>query len=718
MTQTPGRFARRRHRRSIFWRARRVVYVFLLIGLLSISLVWRAVASIELPPARDADVSTVICDARVLEGKCDRANSVAQLASEQVRIPISYAAIPDVMIKSMVAAEDKAFFEHRGINPLGIGRALYQDIKSRSADQGGSTLTQQFIKVKYLTADRSVIRKIREAILAMKIEKSMTKEAILEEYLNLVPFGRRAYGVQAASIAFFGHTAETLTLSESTYLAVRVRAPNADDQAVIEKRRQALLRLMEREEFITPAQAEKSRKEPPNLIPAEDFNNLGSVPPDLRAAGYDYVMELVRQEAVERFGEDRVLRGGLRVYTTVNPEWQKVAYQTIYSKLPNPAADPDGALVTLDESGAVRAMVGGRDFSKGEVNLAMPKQTGGSGRPAGSTFKPIVLAQYVNEGFSLESTYDAPPLIEIPDANPDGTDWEVQNYHSNENTVNDRGILTVREATDDSVNTVYAQLMQKVGPDKVVEMAKQLGINGLDPVPSLVLGTGETQPIDMAAAYLTFANKGIYKRPYLIWRVEDSNGKPLYQVSGDPQYVPKRVIDEGVAKTVAFALRSVVERGSGANAALANTSAGGKTGTTQNYRDAWFVGFTCKFTTAVWLGYPDVSKSMTNIAGQETVTGSNLPAMMWGSYMRTVADNDPSCQFPSTDVGKTKEKGPVLPRISTTTSSTLPPADGSGTATTGGGDGTSGDSGSDDGSGATDAGTTQTTGPPSASTPG
>lgn len=659
--------ARKRRRRSIFWRARRVVYVLMMMGLLGLVLVWRAVAAIELPPAKGFDVSTLICDNSVRAGGCTRERSVAQLASNEVRVPLAYSQLPPVFVKALIAGEDREFFEHEGINPLGIGRALYQDIKDRSAKQGGSTITQQFIKQKYLTSDRSVIRKVRETILAMKIEKSFSKQRILEEYCNIIPLGRRAYGVEAASIAYFGHGAATMNLSEATYLVARVRGPNESDTKVLERRRRSVVQAMLETKVISASEARKLRDSPPKIIPEAQYDNLGSIPADLKAAGYDYLMEMVRIEAYKRFGKDAVLGGGLRIYTTVDPNWQKTAYRSIYDVMNDPAADPDGALLSLDESGAIRALVGGRNFDHSPLNLVIPRETGGSGRPPGSIFKSIVLAQYVADGNSLDSTYDAPNRLIVPGANANGSDWTVDNYNNQ-----DWHRLTVREATNHSVNTVYAQLMEKETPAKVVEMAQKLGFSGLDPVASLVLGTEEVQVKDVAAAFLTFANHGVFKKPYLIWRVEDASGKVLYQVNSDPTYVPRQVIEPSVADTVASALNDVVSSGSGGNAALEHTQVAGKTGTTQNNRDAWFAGFTCKFTTVIWLGYPEAAKAITNVHGEATVTGSNWPAKIWRNYMSSVADNDPGCSFPRRDSGKTKETGPNLPRIPAPTTTTFP----------------------------------------------
>lgn len=671
--QRPGR----PRRRSLFWRARRIVFVFLLLSLVLAAVTWRVLTKIEIPKENATKTASLVCDASVEKGKCSRSNSVAQFASDVSRVELSYAEIPQVMKDAAISAEDRTYFQHKGINLLAIASALYDDLKSNGNLRGASTITQQYVKMKYLENTRSVKRKVFEQMMAIKIERLKTKEQILEEYLNLIPLGRGAYGVESGSYAWFGHGAKELTPAEASYLAARIRGPNEDDPEILETRRQGVLGFMELDGLLDAKAAKQARENPPTIVEKRAYTNLGTVPADLKASGYEYLMEMARLEAYERFGSEKVLSGGLRIYTTVNPAFQKVAYTSIYQTLNDPAAHPDGALVSLDESGAIRALVGGRDFSNGELNLAISGE-GGNGRPTGSTMKAIVLAAYVQANYSLKSTYDSPGRIVLPEVGTNGGDWEVDNFMVNDKP-EDEGIVDVKKATALSLNTVYAQIMQKVTPEKVVEMAAQLGIEGLKPQYSLVLGPQNVSPETMAAAYLVFANHGMYRKPYLIWRVEDSSGKVLFDINAQPDFQPRQVLPAEVADTVANALSAVpTDEGTAPNAALPNTRVAGKTGTSQDNFDAWFVGFTCnKFATAVWMGYPEGNRSMVNLKTPVTtykqITGGTLPAIFFRQYMEATVDTDPSCRFPETDAGKTVDKGPVLTRPTTTTT-TIPGA--------------------------------------------
>ncbi|MBK7320926.1 MAG: penicillin-binding protein [Candidatus Microthrix sp.] len=376
--------------------------------------------------------------------------------------------------------------------------------------------------------------------------------------------------------------------------------------------------------------------------------NFTGIPKDLKDAGYEFILVQARDQAKKLLGGDAqakelVNEGGVRIYTTINPEWQKKAYAAIYGRLPDPAGDPDGAMVTLDKFGAVRVMVGGRDYDRSQVNLALGSEGGGSGRQPGSTFKAIVLAEYIRQGYSLDSTYDAPPRLMVPGANIDGTDWKVDNYG-----FLDAGRVTVRQATKKSINTAYAQMMETVTPEQVVKLAAELGLGKFNPDPSLVLGTSEVSPEALAAAYLTFDNDGTYTEPFLVSHIDGADGTALWDVGDTGNITRRSVMDPAVAKSVSSALRGVVtDDGSGRNSALAITQSAGKTGTTQDSRDAWFAGFTCNIANVVWMGYPAGQQKMTNVDGEKTVTGSNVPARIWHDLMSQIADDDPGCDFPA-----------------------------------------------------------------------
>jgi penicillin-binding protein 1A len=331
------------------------------------------------------------------------------------------------------------------------------------------------------------------------------------------------------------------------------------------------------------------------------------------------------------------------VYITYDPEMQQDAYQAVTGTL-SQANGPAGSLVAIDEKGQVRAMVGGTDFAKKKVNLAIGKEGGGSGRQPGSTFKPFALAAFIEDGYSVESAFRAPPTTQFPGVFTEpGKLWSPQNFGKS-----DLGVLSVEEATWKSSNTVYAGMVNLVTPDRVAEMANRLGVTAeLDPQYALVLGTEEVSVLDMASAYSTFADRGRHTPPYVIRRVEDSAGKVLFDAKQDVK--SEQVIDEGVADTVNSVLSGVLTKGTG-NAASLRVVAAGKTGTTTDSKDAWFAGYTCHLTAAVWMGY-EQPKPMKTYRGKE-VSGGTVPAAIWKQFMSSATQGDEACQFPDADFGK------------------------------------------------------------------
>ncbi len=644
----PGKIPNRR--RNPLWRIRRVLFLLGLVGLVALV---GGVAYLAQEPLPEDDFgalaqTTFLCTAEVDEG-CGPDVAVAQFSAGEDREVIAYAEIPQVMIDATIATEDKDFFTHGGVDPFGIARALYRDLRNDGLRQGGSTITQQYVKNTFLTSDRTLDRKLKEATLAVKLEQELTKEEILERYLNRIYLGRGAYGVQAAAQAYFGKDASELDLADSAFLAGLIRAPGtadpANDPDEATRRRSTTLNRMVSEGYITQAQADEANlRDWSTVRPVQDRSGLGEVKG--AAFGTEYFVEAVRQELAVLYPDGALYTSGYRVYTTLDLGLQQVAYDTVLAELPN-ESDPSASIVALDRQGQVVAMMGGKDFDVSQVNLALGTMGGGSGRQPGSSFKPIVLAEAISQGISMKSLYAAPSSITLEGAN-DGADWVVSGGGAPDGY---RDLLSALQA---SSNVVFAQLMLDVGPANVVELAHRLGVTApLAPVNSLVLGADEVSVLDMAAAYSTLANQGVRYAPVMIERIEDANGEVVcwYPVDGACTEGPGRTptdsaaLDPQVAREVNYAMEQVVLAGTGRNAQFGRPAAG-KTGTTQDARDAWFVGFTCDLTAAVWMGYSGApgqpTQTMSDFRGAE-VHGGDYPAEMWSRFMAAATASAPPC---------------------------------------------------------------------------
>ncbi len=608
---------------------------------------------VPLPPEAPQAQTTVIYDATGAQ--------LATLHGVENRFPVNLDKVPPVVTAAVVSAEDRKFFVHKGIDPLGIGRALWADIRSGGVVQGGSTITQQYVKNAYVGTDYTLWRKVREAVISVKIERKFDKNQILERYLNTVYFGRGAYGIQAASKAYFNLDVDKLELKHAAYLAGLIRSPSAgdvaDDPVMAHDLRFIVLAAMVDTQVITAEEA--------NAVEAEPVGDYVVPPPppgstvNMKGAGAEYFVEFVRRELVKRYPEDQVLRGGMRVYTTLDQGAQRQAYDAVYGLLDRDD-DPAGALVSIDNEGRIVAMVGGRDWESSKVNLAVGVDGGGSGRQAGSTFKPIALAEAMNQGISLEATFPGPAKLVLPKAD-NGADWEINNYEAAS-----YGRISLLTATAQSVNTVYAQLVTEVKPQNIVEMAKKLGVKAdLAPIASIALGTADVSVLDMASVYQTFQTRGMHIEPRVIRKITQNDS-----VLVDDRPKSTRVIDRSVAEKVNYALQQVVDAGSGTRAALpGQAQVWGKTGTTDLYGDAWFVGYTRQLTTAVWMGYPEgQSKPLYNIHGERRVSGGSLPAQIFKRFMAKAspADDTPPDRVPDLS-GKTP--APVASVLSSETPS-------------------------------------------------
>jgi penicillin-binding protein 1A len=609
---------------GFFWRYRRIWFLLGFVFFTALAGAVFVVTQIPLPSEAPLAQTTVIFDGA--------GNQMAELHGVENRYPVRIEQVPIVTQMAVIAAEDRHFLKHRGIDPWSIARATWADIRQKGAMQGGSTITQQYVKNQIVGSERSLVRKLKEAVVAVKIERKYNKLEILEKYLNTVYFGRGAYGIQAAANTYFKKDVGELDLKESAYLAGLIRTPATGD--VFTDRdsayylRTSVLRNMVKDGSITQEDAdavEKVEIEKYVFRPEPSDTTFTNV-----ANGAEYFVDYVRQQLIKEYGEDRVFRGGLRVYTTLDPKVQEYAYDAIYGTLDDPENDPVGALVSLDPEGRVVAMVGNRDWKVSQVNVAVGTDGGGSGRQGGSAFKPFVLAEALKQGkISPERDYynGGSKIGPLP-----GWEEEVHNY----NDAN-YGFVNLIDATVNSVNTVYAQLVGDVGAANVAATAKELGITSkLNAVPSISLGTQEVSVLEMASAYLTFFRDGTRVDPRVVAKVTEG-GTVLVDDKPSGQ---RRVLSRDVARQVKEILGQVVERGTGTQAQIPG-GAWGKTGTTEEYGDAWFVGANDKLVTAVWMGYPEgQSRALNNIHGVTRVSGGTLPAFIFKKFMLKAAPGD------------------------------------------------------------------------------
>ena len=507
--------------------------------------------------------------------------------------------IPPYLPRAFVAIEDRRFYEHFGIDPIGITRALVTNLRGRGVAQGGSTLTQQLAKNLFLTQDRTAARKIQEAILALWLERTYTKDQILELYLNRVYFGSGAYGVEAAAQRYFNKSARSVTIAEAAMLAGLVQAPSRlapnRNPDLAEKRAQLVIAAMADQGFITPAAAKTAL-----TAPAE-------VPERVGAGSVNYAADYVMDVLDDFIG---AVEGDVTVLTTIDSKLQSSAETTLVDALSTQGSKlnaSQGAVVSLAPDGAIRALIGGRDYTKSQFNRATAAR-----RQPGSSFKPFVYLTAIEKGMTPDTIRDDAP-VSIKG-------WEPENYSRNY-----RGPVTLATAMQHSLNTVAARLIQEVTPREVIRTAQRLGINSaLQPNLSLALGTSEVTPLELTAAYATFANGGQSVLPYVIREVRQTNGKVVYARKAanlGPVIQPQNL---AMINTM---FNGVMNGGTGSKFNIQGWQVGGKSGTTQDYGDAWFVGFTAKLVTAVWVGNDDNSK-------MKRVTGAGLPGEIWGKYMK------------------------------------------------------------------------------------
>ena len=558
---------------------------------------------------------------------------LAVLRGSEARTLIGYDQIADPMRHAIVAIEDRRFWEHNGIDLRGIGRALVADIRSKAVVEGGSTITQQFVKNALDRDQKTIARKVREAAYAWQLERSEAwpKQRILQAYLNTIYFGNGAYGIQQAALTYFQHGAKDLTLAESALLAGIPADPGRYDPVAnpdaAEARRRVVLQAMLEESKITPQQYETAN--------ATDLPD----PDDVRLPGTEgpaqHFVNYVKQQLIDQYGQAKVFGGGLRVKTTIDLELQQQARDAI-SKWLTDADGPSAALVAIDpRDGAVRAMVGGNNYRKSQFNLAVQGV-----RQPGSSFKPFVLATALRQGISPATRFQSEPqAIDLGDR-----DWVVGNYDDIY-----YGNVDLETATVESDNAVYAQLTQLVGSKKVAETAKRLGIRSeLDGYYAIGLGAEAVTPLELARAYATIANGGeradgaiFGNRPRVVDQVTQEGRQRHNKPKEFKALTPTQA---GVVNSI---LQQAVRFGTGKRAYLPNRPMAGKTGTTENYGDAWFVGYTPQLVVAVWVGYPTSLKPMLTEFRGEPVTGGSFPALIWKSFMEKALKDEEPEGFPA-----------------------------------------------------------------------
>ncbi len=569
---------------------------------------------------------------------------IATLRGANYRVPIDYRDMPNHLRRATVASEDSRFFEHQGLDLAAILKALTESRSSGERLRGASTITQQYVGTVFVGKERTLARKIREAQIASQLEREVTKEKILERYLNTVYFGAGSYGVEAAANTFFGKSAKELTLAESAQLVALIPAPNRyspyQNPSRAEARRVEILRRMEDAGFITSAEANEARRDKPVLKEARPTEEIFK---------YPWFVDAVKKYLQDTYGVERTFNGGLEVTTTLDPRLQDLAEKAIKEALPS-ASDPYASIVSIEPStGYVKAMVGGRDYLAEKFNIAIQGR-----RQPGSSFKPFVLVSALESGMQPSSSFRGPSTICLAAWRPK---CEVANFDNA-----GFGTIDLRRATVNSVNTVYAQVVLKVGAAEVVDTARRMGIPGprwmpprsactvteedacrtkIDPFPALALGSEEVTPLEMASAFGTLAARGVYHAPRVVSKITEADGTVIEEGPARPV----DAVDQQIADNANDIMQGVVTGGTGTRANIGRPVAG-KTGTAQDFQNAWFVGYTPELSTSVWVGFKQANKPLLNVQGLNRVTGGTIPAQIWAAYMKPALGNAPPTPFP------------------------------------------------------------------------
>lgn len=550
---------------------------------------------------------------------------ITTLHSDQNRLPIDINKVPQNLQNAFIAAEDNRFYEHIGIDPIGIFRAIFANLTNRGIAQGGSTITQQLAKNAFLSQEQTLKRKIQEAMLALEIEHKYSKKEILEMYMNQIYFGQGAYGIQTAAKTYFNKDVNELTLTQCAMLAGLPKSPNYyspfNNLNEAKKRKNVVLDQMVKYDYVSAAEAEDAKNQDLGLSKSHQSKEA-----DEYASFIDYVS----QQVAKKYGDDALYKEGLKIYTTMDVDKQHAAVRAMRN-LPNNYTDengltqPQAAIVSIDpKTGHILAMVGGRgqdSFNRASMAVRQP----------GSAFKPFVYLTALQHDMTPDTTMDDQPVTY--------GSWSPKNAGGSYS-----GTMTLSDALAHSVNTIAVQLADRVGTKNIIANAKKMGITTLDAKDdnlAMALGglTKGVTPLEMASAYGTFANKGVHVKPTAIVKILDRNGNVLEDASTlEKEETKTRVMSEREAYEMTTMLEGVIDHGTGTAAAIGRPAAG-KTGTTDDNKDAWFVGYTPDIVTAVWIGDDTGSHSLGEIYG------GTIPAEIWKDYMSSATSDESGGDF-------------------------------------------------------------------------
>lgn len=664
-SRSKKRGAKRSYRKKDTLRTRILRWVGILLLVLAAALVafgvggyWGLVRSVDQlqEPAAVSTSPTYIYSAPLGDTNGSRRVIGTSFRSEN-RQQASLSQMPQELLDALVAKEDERFREHAGVDLWGIVRALYVDLRAGARVEGASTITQQYVKNAYLYHDQTIARKLKEALIAVEVERRLEKDEILAKYLNTVYFGNNAYGAAAAAETYFNKSVEDLSLAESATLIGLLWSPSnlGTDAESARQQRNLVLRQMAGAGYISQQdRIDAMGEQMPENWPMAPMLETGLTGLDLSRDFADYVQE----QLVEEYGAATVEGGGLSVYTTLDLGMQRTAREMLYGPsgyLPDPE-NPDVALVSIEpDTGHVKTMVGNRD-PEAHFNLATQAR-----RQPGSSFKPFALIAALEQGIEPDTRFvSEDKTYRVRDAEGNLERWQVENFDEAE-----RGPMTLEEALWVSDNTVFTDLVTNAGgrgledgAAQVVDVARRLGVSadfGDHPHPSVVLGTQEVSPMDMAVAYATIANEGRRVEPVAVTQVVRNEGQEDEEVlQKTPRSQGEQVIEPEVAEEITEIMVGDVERGVADRASLGDRPAAGKTGTTENFFDSWFVGFTPQMTTAVWMGYAEGGKTLRGLLdlGGDYTGPLDPSSAIWGNYTQQILRGEPVEGFDGVDLSR------------------------------------------------------------------